>query len=443
LAYLAGAENRHAGPAEPAQGAPQTTRLDAIDGLRGTIIFVLIVHFDRIGAVWVGHLERAYYLVVQLGMLSMEVFFVVSGFLITGILLDSKGGRGYFRNFYVRRALRIMPLFYGFLCVWLLLLPALTRADLSQLTNGTYSQLWIWLHLTNVVQALGGGTAAPRSLVHFWSLSVEEQYYLFWPFVVFFCDRRRLKLVCLALILAAPAIRLTLVESGSAYAAYVLTPGRMDGLALGSLLAMLAREPGGLARFTRWAWPIAVLAFTAVLVIFAVLGEAVGHKGHLYNTVGLTASAFLAGSLLVLALSGRLGTLGNRLLTMPPLTILGRHCYGIYVVHVPLHVALGYAGFRIDTVLAWMPFGPRLAAQMVYTSLLTLLSLGIAILIWHGYEKHFLKLGKRFPYGTGRPAADRQPTAARPIGQAGAGAPPARYTISPAKISRAVARYRR
>jgi peptidoglycan/LPS O-acetylase OafA/YrhL len=373
-------------------------RLPAIDALRAIApLLLFIVHFNRIDARDVTTpLERVYFLVVQLGVAGMEIFFVISGFLITGILLDSKGGPGYFRIFYLRRVLRILPLYYGFLFAWLVLLPILMRSETGTLLASTHSPLWLWAHLTNVVETLGGRGAVATPLRHLWSLAVEEQFYLLWPLVVFVCDRSRLLRVCLALIIVAPVFRVALLLAGSPLGAYNLTPGRAEALAMGAILAILAREPGGLRHLTRWAWPVGGAAF-AVLLAGYLLGP-VAVRSPFFYSAGLTASAYLAGSLLILALNRDLGPVGNRLLSLPPLTSLGKYCYGLYVLHVPLQELLNHFGFKIG-VFAWSPFGTRLATQMLYTLLLTFLSICLAIIVWHIYEKQFLKLGVHFRYG--------------------------------------------
>ena len=141
----------------------------------------------------------------RIGWIGVELFFVLSGFLITGILHDSKGTPGYFRNFYARRVLRIFPLYYATLLVFA------TLHWLAPLGFPLESQeLWVWMltYLTNVGmvwQGFGG-------LAHFWSLAVEEHFYLFWPLVVWRLNRRQLMRLAVAVWVISLALR-TLARS--------------------------------------------------------------------------------------------------------------------------------------------------------------------------------------------------------------------------------------
>src|SRR5206468_651405 len=119
------------------------------------------------------------------GWIGVDLFFVLSGFLITGILLDSLGKPGYFRNFFARRTLRIFPLYYAVLTVSLFLVPALIGLQrLPELYHRLLeNQLWLWTYAANYLQATGRHTLP--GFGHFWSLAIEEQFYLLWPFVVY------------------------------------------------------------------------------------------------------------------------------------------------------------------------------------------------------------------------------------------------------------------
>src|SRR5437763_217904 len=158
-----------------------------LDGLRGTaVIMVLIGHAASFveGLPYAGMVEYVRF--------TVDVFFVLSGFLITGILLDAKGSNHYFRNFYVRRVLRIFPLYYGFLFVFFILAPALRPPTPGGPFEGwRASQGWFWSYLSNY-QLLFPQWVRPYPLSHFWTLAVEEQFYLFWPTVVLLTSRKGL-----------------------------------------------------------------------------------------------------------------------------------------------------------------------------------------------------------------------------------------------------------
>src|SRR6185369_11811956 len=121
------------------------------------------------------------------GWIGVDLFFVLSGFLITGILYDAKARKDYFRNFYARRFLRILPLYYGILALYILVFPRISIVPQRQYQSLVEHQLWFWTHLSNVSIAIEGYGNQQRGWTHFWSLAVEEQFYLVWPAVVFLC----------------------------------------------------------------------------------------------------------------------------------------------------------------------------------------------------------------------------------------------------------------
>src|SRR5262245_13745 len=174
-----------------------TDRVPALDGLRGLAILpVMLTHFVSDGDLSpVSKVDEIVSATLTLGWVGVELFFVLSGFLITGILLDSRGAPHYFRNFYIRRTLRIFPLYYGFLALWLGVLPLFYKwpNDVLKVVSIPVSPVWSWAYLTNIVQALHDDwRAGPPYTTHFWSLAIEEQFYLVWPTVVFLFSRRRL-----------------------------------------------------------------------------------------------------------------------------------------------------------------------------------------------------------------------------------------------------------
>ena len=223
-------------------------RVEALDGLRGfAILAVVAFHAMFLDVGLLGGARPAptdvYPTLALLGWCGVDVFFVLSGFLITGILLRSKGAPGYFRNFYARRALRIFPLYY--LVVGLLLF-GLGRPATSGAEKASYL-----LYYQNVRYALVGEGSFDAARLVTWSLAIEEQFYLVWPTVVWLCSRRALVGVCIAVVVGAIALRLWLL-AGGLHTTHFLTPCRLDTLAVGALLALLPPPPRWLGVACAW-----------------------------------------------------------------------------------------------------------------------------------------------------------------------------------------------
>src|SRR5258708_3665905 len=227
--------------------------MPVLDGVRGlAVLLVLVFHFVG-NTLPTSSVERAIVGVTNYGSYGVELFFVLSGFLITGILYDAHNKPHYFRDFYMRRLLRIFPLYYGVLALVFfiaLLIPLLRGPTLDYLVD---RQAWAWLYAVNIYIGKAGDWSFSY-LDHFWSLAVEEHFYLFWPLVVFLLARRPRALIAvtLAISLCAMLARVTGSVIGlSWWTTYVLTPFRLDGLALGAFLAVTGRQPGGLEALIR------------------------------------------------------------------------------------------------------------------------------------------------------------------------------------------------
>jgi peptidoglycan/LPS O-acetylase OafA/YrhL len=321
----------------------------ALDGLRAVAFFmVFFQHYGEMPWGWAG----------------VDLFFVLSGFLITGILFDSRDDLHRVRNFYVRRTLRIFPLYYG---VMLLILPFVYRelswswliwpAYLGNYARivGPYTTGSVLQHLADfqpvIYTKIPGIHPITLGLGHFWSLCVEEQFYLVWPWIVFWVrDRRKLLWICAMTIPICVGARLAGQYSLPAWmlekeVLYRATPFRLDALLLGGFLALWLRGKRAalLLRAARLVWPAALTA----LLFWAVFAPShIWQKPYHYPawkfTWGLLTIDLLSALIIMLAIQP--GSLVYSALNQRPLRWLGRISYGAYVLHdIPRDLYIGAA----------------------------------------------------------------------------------------------------
>src|SRR5258707_4986444 len=221
--------------------------LPTLDGVRGlAILMVLVLHF--VGNTFPttpaeGFLDVA----ANYGAYGVDLFFILSGFLITGILYDSRTNPHYFRNFYMRRILRIFPLYYGVLVITFFLLPRIAAFGSETLETLRTHQSWLWLYAVNIYDGMKGVYSLPY-FDHFWSLSVEEHFYFVWPLLVWLLGGRPRTLMNVCIVTAFSALTARVIASVagvSPISIFVLTPFRLDALCIGAFLAIYARQPGG------------------------------------------------------------------------------------------------------------------------------------------------------------------------------------------------------
>jgi peptidoglycan/LPS O-acetylase OafA/YrhL len=389
-------EEVRAESAAPARDVGWGGHMPALDGLRGVaILLVLLFHTTLDGGMRAGRagLAAVYHAVTSAGWCGVDLFYVLSGFLITGILVDARGAHGYFRAFYARRALRILPLYYGVLALAFVVWPSLGTPP-SGYDNLLERQGWYWAHLVNVLCARDGWHA-PTYFQHFWSLSVEEQFYLVWPLAVCFLARRSLLVCCTVMIGAALAFRWALVAAGDPIAAYVLMPARMDGLAIGGAVALLARSGAGRAWLERWRRPIG-LAAAGTVAVLALSGGGLNQYRAGVQTIGYLALALAFGSATAAVATGAAPAL-QRSLRSRWLRFLGKYSYALYVFHYPLISALKAHGFSVGALPTVA--GSELPAQLIFTAVLVALAVALALLSWHAWEAPFLGLKRYVPMG--------------------------------------------
>ena len=371
-------------------------RIPALDGLRGIAILVVILFHSLLSTPTSGArridplFEKG---VTIFAPLFMDLFFVISGFLITSILDRTRDADHPLRTFYLRRALRIVPLYYGFLIVVRLL----HQEFPSQLVGEPGSMIWEFLFLTNVPLGLHGNSGVGLMFPHFWTLAIEEQFYLLWPLLILVAPRRFNVRTCVAIVLLSFVIRGFLAGAVSGNAAFFLTPARLDGLAAGGLVALLQiRRPDLLSAWSRKVlWTSLALGLIVQAILLMVYLSGMRREGiQIWVTVmPFIASIFFAS--LVARLAMRPGGDTPGWLVSPVLTSVARYSYGMYALHVPIILGLFYSGLAVQRVPV---AGYDLPYRIAFFILVAGLAYGAGLVSWHLYEKQFLKLVPRYRY---------------------------------------------
>lgn len=383
-------------PATTAQNAVLTSalRIPALDGLRGVAIALVLVYHTvfRLRA-HVGRGLATLLATARLTWTGVDLFFVLSGFLIGGILLDAVGSRFYFRTFYLRRAYRILPLYLVLMGLFALrFVPGLgSVGPLGKLTESRVPFLSYLTFTQNIWMALLG-TAGVGTMAMTWSLAIEEQFYLTVPFFIRKVERSRLPLILLAVVIGAPILRtlLLLVPERGRFAAFLLMPCRADGLCLGVLCALIARTPrwwGGLLARRAILRGVAGVLLVG-MVVLTVLDSA--PRSTLMVTIGYSWIALFYSSCLLLAVTASGGPL-HRLLTNPTLMGLGTLAYFTYLAHLPI------VEFCRRAVALRFP-APSLVAELGAYAMSVTLTLGLARLSWRFFEQPLLRRAHVYRY---------------------------------------------
>jgi peptidoglycan/LPS O-acetylase OafA/YrhL len=344
-----------------------------LDGLRAVAVAAVV---------W-SHWLPSYCYGLPLGQYGVHLFFVLSGFLITGILLDAReNGRNdrmwTLRQFYIRRALRIFPVFYatiGF-CAIFNLYP--------------YRETWVWhaSYLSNVYFFIRGDWHGPIS--HLWSLSVEEQFYFLWPFLIIFAPRRLLLPLIGAAIISAPLFRagLSSLNPSSSFGS-LLMPGCLDSLGVGALIAWLPRSITGLN----------VNQMAGLLASTGIIAYGLISVFDCFENFRITSYAVACGGLVLACSISFRGVIGS-ILESPCMRYLGKISYGIYIFHLLAYPILQFLLYKLPGYRILDKFGakPELYNHPAFTAvMLALITTLMAASSWRFFEGPICALKKNFP----------------------------------------------
>jgi peptidoglycan/LPS O-acetylase OafA/YrhL len=360
--------------------------MPAIDGLRAfAVLAVLLVHFPYPGHYALFqklHLTRS----VEAGWMGVDLFFVISGFLITGILLDLKGSPHYFRNFYVRRALRIWPLYYAVLFLVLVIYPIVNPN--GSMVHRTAPWFYYVFYIQNFI------SYGSRLLGVTWSLAVEEQFYTTWPFIVSALNKKNFQRLVVTLLLAAPVIRLIARPYvGSAFT--LLTFWRMDGILAGSLLALWFRSGNiSIPRLRKVAIALLLVGSAGSIRLLIASGQ---KSVFLFSCLAMAFSGLLCFA----AVESILPRPCRSLLNNSWLRYIGRISYGMYLLH-----PIVYQGFYFLIYKLGVPVRDTFWQDAISLVVEVGLVIAAASVSWYFFEKPISGLKKRF-----EPVA---PTAAHP-----------------------------
>jgi peptidoglycan/LPS O-acetylase OafA/YrhL len=309
-----------------------------LDGLRGmAVLTVFFYHVFRAPLLWFG----------------VDLFFVLSGYLITSILIRMKQQQGTtgsaLKSFYIRRAYRILPAFLLFMFV-------VTVAFHVQ-----WAHLWYWFAFFDANFAYAFKKVFPSeggvwALAPLWSLAVEEQFYFVWPLVVLLSSAKTLKRVALGIIVVAPVLRAICTPLVPPEFIYSLTPFRMDTLACGAAIAIFEHDDPTCVRTRhRLAGFCAIGSFVILCALSSLHTFRRSADSMSFNTLGYSLVVFVFGATVFYALGSSLGV-GHAILTLRPLRYMGQISYTFYLYHLGLLILMREQ-FHSPILAALLAFG--------------------------------------------------------------------------------------
>jgi peptidoglycan/LPS O-acetylase OafA/YrhL len=365
-------------------------RFPALDGLRGVaLLLVLSFHLQIVPKSTAA--EKAVFWFTGIGWSGVQLFFVLSGYLITSILLRTRQSPRYYSSFYMRRILRIFPAYYALLIGFY---------GVNGLREGRIDVPGAVVHalyLKNMPIALFGSIGPPVLAVT-WSLAVEEQYYGIWPMVVRAFDIRLLRRMCVVAIALAFGFRCALRSwMHLEFAAYAMMPARTDALAAGSLVALSAFA--GSTRTCRLVAMVSLLSGVAAVLVAGWLDGPARFLGPFGMTVGLSGWTLVFGAIMFEVTSSAPTALLAALLGWAPLRAIGRYSYAMYLLHMPVRQAL-LAIFPAASTPRLVPsmWGTQWIVQSAFYAVAIAATYALAYCSWKIIEGRFLAMKARWTY---------------------------------------------
>jgi peptidoglycan/LPS O-acetylase OafA/YrhL len=369
-------------------------RIKELDGLRGiAVVLVMASHIFRRANEFTQH-PILYFIsnAAAIGWIGVDIFFVLSGFLITSILFNAREKQHYFRNFYVRRILRIVPLYYAvMLIVFLIVIPIKTPEFVDKIPQLIPFQL---LYLQNWV-VLTPWAQSSLYIGVTWSLAIEEQFYLFWPALVYFIKKESLFKLGLGYFLLSGIIRATGIllwkdTFQAIHFFYYNSFTRFDELIFGGLLAIAISSNYWREKIKTIAQPTLFASLFFFIALWVIDQSPLNFKHIPINLAGYTSMSILTGALISVFVIHPENSKIRQVFRNGMLVFLGKYSYAMYLFHIPVLLIL------LD-LLWWTHYrGWKMYLLFIASSFLVTIALSFAS--WHLFEKHMLNLKKHFEY---------------------------------------------
>jgi len=360
----------------------QSRHILALDGVRGTaFLMVLVFHSFEI---WrrpdLGFILNYVQDIVMSLWFGVDLFFVLSGFLITRILIKSRTSQRYFPDFYWKRCLRIFPVYFLYLLLAFLWL-RFNANSFGEVFSPAHISYWIYLQ--NWVVAKSGYDSF-RPLAHLWSLAIEEQYYLVWPFLVLWVRPTYLLRVTLSILLVAFAVRILLVGTGGFVVAnYVSTVTRMDTLAAGALLAIVEQNDDWRKWLSHRATTLIAIGLASIVSI-SIWRHGYEIRDGIVRTLGFFANTIFCAGIVAAAAFHDSHSRTSKIFSPTWLRWVGSRSYAAYLFHWPITLLAAYV-INQNGIEGTNAITLTLAIVLPTTLL-------VAELSWQLYEKHWLAL---------------------------------------------------